>query len=101
MQRSSVGPVDVVEELRLRRWARENYVPAAERDGLWHPIILEEMCRKDREMPDGQVLRREPVPMLSAGVRFLHSAHLDTLRGELLLSVPEVRNPENSAQPRS
>jgi hypothetical protein len=42
--------VDLIEELRLRRWARENYVPANEREPGWHPIILEEMRRKDREV---------------------------------------------------
>jgi hypothetical protein len=41
--------VDFIEELRLRRWARENYVPVGERVGDWHPIILEEMSRKDAE----------------------------------------------------
>jgi hypothetical protein len=46
---SMVQDVDLIEELRLRRWARENYVPAAERDATWHPIILEEMSRKDVE----------------------------------------------------
>jgi hypothetical protein len=44
-----VQEIDMIEELRLRRWARENYVPAAERDATWHPIILEEMSRKDGE----------------------------------------------------
>ena len=41
--------IDLIEELRLRRWARENYVPSGERDTAWHPIILDEMGRKDRE----------------------------------------------------
>jgi hypothetical protein len=41
--------VDFIEELRMRRWARENYVPADKRDGRWHPIVLEEMSRKDGE----------------------------------------------------
>jgi len=43
---------DLIEELRLRRWARENYVPADERDAGWHPIILEEMRRKDGEVSE-------------------------------------------------
>lgn len=43
------GPVDFIEELRLRSWARQNYVPEAERDRRWHPIILDEMRRKDSE----------------------------------------------------
>jgi hypothetical protein len=46
---SMVQGVDLIEELRLRRWARENYVPVPERDATWHPIILEEMSRKDVE----------------------------------------------------
>jgi hypothetical protein len=50
----TVQDIDLIEELRLRRWARENYVPASERDATWHPIILEEMSRKDGEV-------REPV----------------------------------------
>jgi hypothetical protein len=41
--------VDFIEELRLRRWARENYVPVSQRDRAWHPIIHEEMNRKDME----------------------------------------------------
>ena len=42
--------VDFIEELKLRRWARENYVSADRRDTAWHPIVLEEMTRKDSEV---------------------------------------------------
>lgn len=49
-----MADVDLIEELRLRRWARENYVPADERKRTWHPVILEEMFRKDEEVePEG------------------------------------------------
>jgi hypothetical protein len=41
--------VDFIEELKLRRWARENYVPSHQRDTSWHPVVLEEMGRKDSE----------------------------------------------------
>lgn len=41
--------IDPVEEMRLRTWARQNYAPKSERDTEWHPIVLEEMRRKDRE----------------------------------------------------
>jgi hypothetical protein len=41
--------VDPVEEMRLRTWARKNYTPAEERDEHWHPIVLDEMDRKDQE----------------------------------------------------
>lgn len=47
-----LNEVDFIEELRLRCWARENYVPADERDATWHPIILEEMRRKDGEVSE-------------------------------------------------
>lgn len=49
MATSSRSDVDFIEELRLRRWARENYVPGTARKHNWHPIILEEMSRKDEE----------------------------------------------------
>ena len=51
-RRSLQSEIDFIEELRLRRWARENYVPADERDDRWHPIILEEMYRKDGEVSE-------------------------------------------------
>jgi hypothetical protein len=41
--------VDPVEEMRMRTWARRHYAPAEQRDGNWHPIVLDEMFRKDRE----------------------------------------------------
>jgi hypothetical protein len=41
--------LDFIQELRLRRWARENYVPSEQRDASWHPVILEEMSKKDDE----------------------------------------------------
>lgn len=41
--------VDLLEEIRLRTWARANYVPPEERDPTWHPVVLEEMDARDRE----------------------------------------------------
>ena len=43
------GPVDVVEEMRLRTWARKNYAREQERNEKLHPIVREEMARMDRE----------------------------------------------------
>jgi hypothetical protein len=45
----SVSELDPVEEMRLRTWARRHYAPSAERDAGWHPVILDEMRRKDSE----------------------------------------------------
>jgi len=44
-----MAELDFIEELRLRRWARENYVPREERKDSWHPVIQEEMKKKDGE----------------------------------------------------
>ena len=41
--------VDLLEEIRLRTWARANYVPPEERDLTWHPVVLEEMDARDQE----------------------------------------------------
>jgi hypothetical protein len=47
---SSLGAeVDFIEELRMRRWAREHYVPRDRRESSWHPVVLDEMDRKDLE----------------------------------------------------
>jgi hypothetical protein len=44
-----MADLDFIEELRLRRWARENYVPPDQREHSWHPVVHEEMERKDLE----------------------------------------------------
>jgi hypothetical protein len=41
--------LDPIEEMRLRTWARRHYAPSTERDSSWHPVILDEMQRKDGE----------------------------------------------------
>ena len=41
--------LDLIEELRLRRWARENYVPRGKRETEWHPVVHEEMGKMDGE----------------------------------------------------
>ncbi|HEY7309364.1 MAG TPA: hypothetical protein VH643_08415 [Gemmataceae bacterium] len=50
MLSSVAAEVDFIEELRLRRWAREHYVPRNQREMSWHAVILDEMDRKDSEM---------------------------------------------------
>lgn len=50
MMSSMSADLDLIEELRLRRWARENYVPYPQRLSSWHPVIHDEMGLKDREL---------------------------------------------------
>jgi hypothetical protein len=52
MLSSVAADVDFIEELRLRRWAREHYVPRNQRQLSWHAVILDEMDRKDHEMAE-------------------------------------------------
>ncbi len=49
MTGSSAVDLDLIEELRLRRWARENYVPRGQRQTEWHSVVLDEMSKKDFE----------------------------------------------------
>jgi hypothetical protein len=49
MRSSVLTDLDFIEELRLRRWARENYVPPTRRETGWHPVVHEEMEKKDQE----------------------------------------------------
>jgi hypothetical protein len=42
--------LDPVEEMRLRTWARRHYAPTDERETTWHPVVLDEMRRRDREL---------------------------------------------------
>ncbi len=46
----SSGQIDFIEELQLRRWARENYVPQNQRQRTWHPVVHDEMIKKDHEL---------------------------------------------------
>jgi len=57
MSSGVVAEFDFIEELRLRRWARENYVPRPHRQRTWHPIVHEEMEKKDGEGFEADVPR--------------------------------------------
>ena len=48
-ERGMSWEIDFIEELQLRRWARENYVPAPQRQRNWHPVVIDEMSKKDGE----------------------------------------------------
>ena len=52
MLSSVAAEVDFIEELRLRRWAREHYVPRPQREMSWHSVVLDEMDRKDLELSE-------------------------------------------------
>lgn len=82
-------PLDLTEELRLRRWARENYVPPAERDSSWHPVILDEMVRRDFE---GNVGVEAEVPSEDEDIADDSTITIDVEKswGELFVPIAEL-----------
>ena len=54
MLRSDTSGIDLIRELRLRHWARTNYVPVDIRPDDWHPVVLDEMRRRDEELGEAR-----------------------------------------------
>ena len=54
MLSSDIAGIDLIDELQLRHWARTNYVPADTRESDWHPIVLDEMRRRDEELSESR-----------------------------------------------
>ncbi len=70
--------IDPVKELRLRRWARENYVPMDQRSLDWHPVVLQEMCDRDEELsrnPEQNSRNTDYVPLAPSETYVLHPGH--------------------------
>lgn len=49
-QTATARDLDLIEELWLRRWARQHYTDPERRVPSWHPIIHDEMRKKDGEL---------------------------------------------------
>ena len=50
LQDGVTAQIDLVRELRVRQWARQNFVPQQQRKATWHPVVLDEMQNRDREL---------------------------------------------------
>ncbi|MDA0591312.1 MAG: hypothetical protein O2820_23375 [Planctomycetota bacterium] len=71
-------PLEFVAELRLRQWGRRNYVSASMRiDSDWHPVVLDEMQRKDAELLGEAPLR---IIIGSAGIIPLEPSRHERIR---------------------
>jgi hypothetical protein len=84
---------DLVQELRLRRWARENYVPVEFRDPSWHPAVLDEMQRKEQELNAESSfcdVARRIVPLVPERGPTLHGPHNDFVGTRVLARIPCV-----------
>lgn len=89
----STDATDLVQELRLRRWARENYVPVELRDQSWHPHVLDEMQRKDQERNAADKyggIAQRIVPLVSEHSPALRGPHRDVVRAHVLARIPFV-----------
>jgi len=76
-----VGSDHSVAEAKLRRWARENYIPESERHRFsLHPVVLDEMRRLDEERRLNSAahdfLASRIVPLVPGPVSQIHPAHL-------------------------
>jgi hypothetical protein len=83
-------PIDLVEELKLRRWARLNHVGEEARRSDWHPVILEEMALKDAELAEQSPppFARQYAP-IGSGWREVHAAHVQTMPRFLAAPTPQ------------
>ena len=80
--------LDLVEELQLRRWARANHVPPNDRDADWHPVILDEMSRKDVELAEEKAISRfSAFAPLGESIPAFHAPHRST--GPRFLASPQ------------
>jgi len=41
--------LSATEEQQFRQWARDNYLPLDDIDGLWHPVVKDECQRINEE----------------------------------------------------
>ena len=79
--------VDFVDELQLRRWARENYVPPEQRSSTWHPVVLDEMRSKDAELAAqvrSRAIASSYVPLAPTTFHTRHDSHADPADPNLL-----------------
>jgi hypothetical protein len=90
--------VDVIKELRLRRWARAHYVPSEQRGKTWHCVVLDEMHRRDAELQaekaDAQAAQQTGifayVPLMPDNFRRLHPSHAGYADPQILRRSAEV-----------
>lgn len=78
MMSNDTRQLDLVAELRLRQWARRNYVPVAERrDSDWHAVVISEMCRIDRNL---NLIEVAPKVVMSTGLVPLEPSQHQAIR---------------------
>ena len=79
MSQNTTSSVTPTRELRLRRWARENYTHPRNRQEGWNSIVLEEMQVRDQELLEEFsqpiTMSHGYVPLAPTNYQILHTAH--------------------------
>ena len=79
MHMVDVNSVKLIQELRLRRWARDHYVPADQRGKHWHPIVLQEMDFRDAELAEQaatqEIIASHIVPLMPSETHYIDLSH--------------------------
>ncbi len=96
MSQQKIQKLNIIRELRLRRWARIHFVPAEERSSTWHPVVLEEMAIRDLEFQrmeeqSQQSITSQFVPLAPMPINILHPAHEKIAEPKLAKALQEVR----------
>ena len=92
MPEINLPQMDLVRELRLRQWARQNYVLEDSRKSTWHPIVLDEMQRRDLELvayfvtESLRAAEANPEPELPVAIE----PNQDSLETEVVSHAPDV-----------
>lgn len=85
--------MDIIKELRLRNWARANYVPRNQRPTSLHPIVLDEMALRDAEMVREELIRAATQIVPLAPLTYaIEDAH-EELAPPHFLTKPVAREP--------
>jgi hypothetical protein len=84
---------DFIAELRIRQWARRNYLPPHQRDAALHPIARDEMEFRDRELrderPEWTMVRTPFVPLLPADAVQIDGPHAAVPAPRSLAGLPQ------------
>lgn len=97
MTRGATPDLTLEDEFRIRRWAREYYVPAEQRHRSWHPVFLAEMARLDEELIDSESRRSRAhsfVPLAPGEFYRLDPRHAAMAAPKILLTIARVSAPE-------
>lgn len=97
MTPSAMPELSVEDELRIRRWAHEYYVPAEQRHRSWHPVFLAEMAQLDEELIDAESRHSRAhslVPLAPGEFCRLDPRHAAIAAPKILMTIARLSTPE-------